>query len=189
MALCREAWPVNLLPSKDRLPRLDHTRLSRQLQHLHEQRTQKMQVFLAEVADGAEVGAVVADDGQEGEVAFAGLGDLAAGIDADAIGVEQQTNEHRGVEGRLAARLHFVGGVEGVQIELTIRYPGGRRRGHFRASRSVGLKACWAYASGSQGRYFLRRGMTMTRPIHTRTGRGLSQRRTPSSSCSEVVQS
>ena len=35
-----------------------------------------MPVDLAEVADGAEVGAVVADDGQEGQIAFAGRGDL-----------------------------------------------------------------------------------------------------------------
>src|SRR6202050_1863687 len=96
----------------------DHTGFSSQLEHLHEQLGQKLQVPLAEIADRAEIGAIIADDGQEGEIPLAGLGDLAAGIDTDAVGVEQQTDEHGGFEGWLAARLHFVGGVEGVQVEL-----------------------------------------------------------------------
>ncbi len=101
-----------------KIAQADHAGLSSKFEHLHEQRGQEFQVLLAEIADGAEVGAVVADDGQEGEVAFAGLGDLAAGVDADAVGVKQQANEHGGIEGRLAACLQFVGFVEGVQVQL-----------------------------------------------------------------------
>jgi hypothetical protein len=65
-----------------------------------------------------KVGAVVADDGQEGEVALAGLGDLAAGVDADAVGVQEQADEQGGIVGRLAAGLALIGSVEGVEVEL-----------------------------------------------------------------------
>ena len=42
---------------------------------------------VAEVADGAEVGSLVADDGQEGEIALTG-GDPAIGEDADAVAID-----------------------------------------------------------------------------------------------------
>ena len=91
--------------------------LAGQAQHLEEQAGEGLQVALTEVADGAEVGAVVAGDGQEGQVALAGGGDLAAGVDADAVGVDQQAGQQSRVEGGLAAGLHLVGGVEGLQVE------------------------------------------------------------------------
>jgi hypothetical protein len=89
----------------------------RQPQDAEKQVGKGVEVLLAEVADGAEVGAVVADNGQEGQVAFAGAGDLAAGVDADRVGVDQQAHQQGGIKGRLAAGFHLVGGVEGVQVE------------------------------------------------------------------------
>src|SRR4051812_28206990 len=79
---------------------------------------QHPEVFLAEVADGAEVGALRADKGQEGEVAFTGQCDLAAGEDADGVGVEQEGGHHARVVGRGTAFLHFIGGVEARQVEM-----------------------------------------------------------------------
>src|SRR5262249_2595313 len=49
-----------------------------QAQHLRKEVGEGFAVELAEVADGAEIGAVVADKGQKGEVAFAGARDRAA---------------------------------------------------------------------------------------------------------------
>lgn len=74
-------------------------RASGQFDSLDEEVGEGVEVGLAEVADGAGVGAVVADDGEEGGVAFAGEGDLAGGEDADAVGVDEQSEEHGGVEG------------------------------------------------------------------------------------------
>ena len=63
-------------------------------------------------------GRSVADDGQERQVAFAGPGDLAAGEDADAVGVEEQTDHHGGIERRGAAGLVLVDGMDRGEIEL-----------------------------------------------------------------------
>ena len=73
---------------------------------------------LPEVTDGAEVGTFRADDGQKSEVALAGEGDLAAGEDADGVGVEEKGGHHTWVVGRGAALLHLIGGVETRQVEL-----------------------------------------------------------------------
>ena len=89
----------------------------RQAEHLHEHIGEGVEVVLAEEADGAEVGAVGADDGQEGEVALAGQGDLSAGEDADAVGVQEQAGHQGGVEGRGAAGLVLVAGVELGEVE------------------------------------------------------------------------
>ena len=79
---------------------------------------QRRQVDLAEIADGAEVGPIGADDGAEGQVAFTGGGDLAAGADAHGIGIDQQGDHHGHVEGRLAAQFLGVILVEGSEVEL-----------------------------------------------------------------------
>src|SRR5271166_1161356 len=72
---------------------------------------------LAEEADSTEVGAILPDDGQEGQVALTGPGNLSAGEDADAIGIQQQTDHHDGIEGRGAAGLVLVGGMDPREIE------------------------------------------------------------------------
>ncbi len=74
-------------------------------------------MLLAEVADGAEVGAVIADDGEEGEVAFAGEGNLAAGEDADAIGVSEEGDHLGGVERRSTASFDLVGSIKGGEVQ------------------------------------------------------------------------
>ena len=118
MALCRDALAAELGAVEGQVAQLDHAQFAGDPQHLDEQIGEALPVDLAEVADGAEVGPVVADDGQEGEIAFAGSGDLAAGEDADAIAIEQQGGHHGDIEGRGAAGLPLVVGVEGVQVEL-----------------------------------------------------------------------
>ena len=73
---------------------------------------------LAKVADGAEVGWIVADDGSEGQIPFTRGGDLAAGADSDAVGVDQERDHHGDIEGGLAAEFVGVMAVEGREIEL-----------------------------------------------------------------------
>jgi len=118
MALCREAWPRELAAVEGQVAQAHQAGLGGQAQHLGEQVGEDFQMALAEVADGAEVGAVVADDGQEGQVALASGGDLATGIDTDAVGIKQQADQQARVERGLPARLHLVGGVEGIEVEL-----------------------------------------------------------------------
>src|SRR5271166_2202929 len=72
---------------------------------------------LAEEADSTEVGAILPDDGQEGQVALTRPGNLSAGEDADAIGIQEQTDHHDGIEGRGAAGLVLVGGMDPREIE------------------------------------------------------------------------
>ena len=73
---------------------------------------------LAKIADGAEVGPIVADDGSKGQIALAGGGDLAAGADAHGVGVDQQRHHHGDVEGGLAAQFLGVILMEGGEVEL-----------------------------------------------------------------------
>ena len=73
---------------------------------------------LAEIADRAKVRPVVADDRQKGQIAFAGQGDLAAGKHAHAVGIEQQADHHRRIEGRGASGFVLIGRIEAAQIQL-----------------------------------------------------------------------
>ena len=47
-----------------------------------------------------------------------GLGDLSAGEDADAIGIQEQTGHHGRIEGRGVAGLVLVGGMDAEKVEL-----------------------------------------------------------------------
>src|ERR1700682_4641948 len=62
-------------------------------------------------------GQVGADDGQERQVAFTSLSDLAAGKDADAVGVEEQADHHGRIERRGAAGFVLVEGMDRGEIE------------------------------------------------------------------------
>jgi hypothetical protein len=74
-------------------------------------------VCLAEVADRAEVGDVVADDDAAGDIDLAASHDLARGAGAGGVAIQQETDHHAGVEGRLAAGLSLVVGKEGCEVE------------------------------------------------------------------------
>src|SRR5262249_45298771 len=91
---------------------------ARYREDFQEQVFEPFAVYSAEVTDGAEVGAVVPDDGQEGEIALTGGRDLAAGDDADAGAVDQQGGHHDEIIRWCATGLALVVSVEGVQVEL-----------------------------------------------------------------------
>ena len=73
---------------------------------------ERLQMQLAEIADGAKIWALLAHNGEEGEVAFAGQSDLAARKHAHAIGIEQQAYHHRRIERGRPPRFLFIGGIE-----------------------------------------------------------------------------
>ena len=75
-------------------------------------------MVFAVVADGAKVGLVIADNGQECEIAFTGHRDLAAGKHADAIRVDQKCGHHLDMKRRLSASVRGIKAVERTQIEL-----------------------------------------------------------------------
>jgi hypothetical protein len=77
---------------------------------------------------------------QERRVALTGLDDLSAGGDADARGIQEQTGHHGGIEGRSAAGLVLVGGmdlgetgrgedIDQEEYQVIVRELGGRRVG------------------------------------------------------------
>ena len=73
---------------------------------------------LAKIADGAEVRPIVADNGSERQIAFAGGVDFSAGADTHGIGIDQERDHHGDVEGRLATELPGVILVERGEVEL-----------------------------------------------------------------------
>ena len=107
-----------MVPSTAIVPRRTSPACFRQPEDLDEHVGEGLEVVLAEQADGAEVGAIIPDDGQERQVALTGPGDLSAGEDADAIGIQQQTDHHGRIEGRGAGGLVLVGGMDLGKIEL-----------------------------------------------------------------------
>ena len=72
---------------------------------------------LAEVADGAEVGDVVADDDAAGDVGVAAAHDLARGAGAGGVAIEQQRDHHPGMERRLAPEFALVVGEDGREVD------------------------------------------------------------------------
>ena len=89
-----------------------------QAQHLEEQGPERRQMDLAEIADRAEVGPIVAHNGSKSQIAFAGGRDLPAGADAQGVGIDQEDHHHGHIERRLVAQLLGVIVVEGCEVHL-----------------------------------------------------------------------
>ena len=94
----------------------DQTRFTAQPEDLAEQPGERLKMTLPEVADGPEVGPLQRAHRHEVEPLLQRPGDPPRGIDALAVGVEQQSNHHRRVVGRVAARL-VVGRHDGAKVE------------------------------------------------------------------------
>ena len=88
-----------------------------QRQNLCEQLPQVLQVALAKVGDGAEIGRVERHNAHEINALAAGLGHAPRGVDAAAIPIEQQRRHHHRVERRLAS-LAGVAGQDLGQVQL-----------------------------------------------------------------------
>ena len=117
MALCREALALTLVPSRAMVPTLARPGQGAELEDLDEEGLQPCQVDLAEVADGAEVGDVLADDDAAGDIDVAPPHDLPRGSGAGGVAVQEQCDHHPGVEGRLAAKLALVVGEDRREVE------------------------------------------------------------------------
>src|SRR6266436_7326536 len=72
---------------------------------------------LTEVADRAEVRTVLAYDGQESQVAFAGQCNLAAGKHPHTVRIQQQADHHRRIERWGTTRFVLVGGIEAASTQ------------------------------------------------------------------------
>ena len=84
---------------------------------MHKDVLERLQMQRAEIADRAKVRALLAHNGDEGQIAFASQRDLAARKHPDAIGIEQQAHHHRRIERRGAPRFLFIGGIETAYIQ------------------------------------------------------------------------
>ena len=109
MALCLLALAASLVPSRATWPSLTSPALRHSCRNLHEERGERGQMVLPEVADGAEVGPLHAGHRHEVETLLAGFGDPPRGVEALGQGVQQERHHHRRVIGRLAARLVVLG--------------------------------------------------------------------------------
>jgi signal transduction histidine kinase len=80
---------------------LDQAGSLAQMQDLPEQRAQRLQVPPAELRHGAEIRRIERHDAHEINALAARLRDAARGVNAAAIGIEQQRRHHHGIERRL----------------------------------------------------------------------------------------
>src|SRR5438270_370842 len=97
--LPRRFWPVRW-------------RFASQTYHRDKHVDECFQMQLTEVADRAEVRTVLAHNGHESQVAFAGQRNLAAGKHPHTIRIQQQADHHRRIERWGTARFVLVGGIE-----------------------------------------------------------------------------
>jgi hypothetical protein len=103
---------LNLRTIHGDVPQFDHARRRSQLQDLDKHADKGIQVELAEIADRAKVRTILPNNGEEGQIAFAGQGNLAAGENADAVAIEQQTHHLGRVKWRGAPSFILVVAVE-----------------------------------------------------------------------------
>jgi hypothetical protein len=84
------------------MPELYEAGLLTQQQHLLEQLAQSLQVPLAEIRYGTEIRHIEPHNAHEIDPLAARLGDPARGVNAAAIGIQQQRRHHDGIKRRLA---------------------------------------------------------------------------------------
>jgi hypothetical protein len=84
------------------MAQLDQAGHLAQAQHLDKKLLQRRRMALAEVADGAEVRTVQPGDRHDIHSLLAGPGQLAAGVDAAAVAIQEQGHQHIAMIGRLA---------------------------------------------------------------------------------------
>ena len=100
------------------LPELHQSCFATELDHFDKERLKALEVDLAKVADGPEVGNVTRDDDPKGRVVFATLHDLARRQDSRAVGVEQEREHHPRIKRRLALRRLLVVSENRTDIEV-----------------------------------------------------------------------
>src|SRR5215470_17013013 len=92
--------------------------VTRDPQHLHKHIAEGVQMQLTKIADGPEVRALCAHNGDERQVPFAGLGDLSAGKHPHAVGIQQQAHHHGWVKRGGTTTFILIGRIETAQIQL-----------------------------------------------------------------------
>ncbi len=100
------------------LAEIDQAGLPTQPQHFEEQTFQVRLVVLAEAADCGVVGRLVCRDDLVRHIRLAGPLDPSAGPLACAVGVQQQADHHRRIEGRVADAVGAVLLVKRLQVDL-----------------------------------------------------------------------
>jgi len=121
MALWRLALALILVPSMGHRAELDQAHLARQLDHLHEQLRELLQVQRTEVADSAVPGEVARAQHPKRQILVQPALDLARAEHACGVPVNQHLDHHRRVKRLVACAATGVAGVEGLQIERVDR--------------------------------------------------------------------
>ena len=99
------------------MPELHQAGRLAQLQNLPEQFAERLQVTLAEIRDGAEIRCVERYNAHEINALAARLGDPPRGVDAAAVGIQQQRRHHGGIIRRLAT-LAAVGAGDPSEVDF-----------------------------------------------------------------------
>ena len=94
------------------VPQLHQPGFSRQTHYVYKYVCERLQMLLPEIADRPKVWALGAHDGEEGQIAFAGQGDLAARKDPHAVGIQQQADHHRRVKWGRASGFVLIGRID-----------------------------------------------------------------------------
>jgi hypothetical protein len=115
---------LDLAAIKRHMPELRQARLRTQLQDLQEQFAQRLQVPLAEIRDGAEIRRIKPNNAHEIDPLPARLGNSARGVDAAAVGIQQQRRHHDGIKRRLAALAAVRAGDLG-EVDLLLHHNAG----------------------------------------------------------------
>src|SRR5205085_5460472 len=95
-------------------------------------------MLLPEIADRPKVRALGAHDGEEGQIAFAGQGELAARKYPHAVRIQQQADHHRRVKRGRASGFVLIGRIETAQVQP--RYRIEQEEGQI-ALRQLGVRA------------------------------------------------
>ena len=90
---------LDFRPIGRHVAQLHQARLGRQAHHLHKHVLERLQMQLAKITDGAKVRTLRPHNGDKGQIAFAGQGNLPARKHPDAVGIKQQADHHRRVVG------------------------------------------------------------------------------------------
>src|SRR5712672_463380 len=101
------------------MPELHPAGLLAQPQNLQEQLTKRLQMSFAEIRDGAEIRWIERHNAHEIDPLAARLGDPTRGIDAAAVGIQQQRRHHGGIIRRLTP-LAAVGAGDLDDVEFIL---------------------------------------------------------------------
>jgi hypothetical protein len=104
--------PLDFRPIGRHVAQPHQPSLTRQTHHLHKHIFEGLQMLLTESADRPKVRALLAHNGDEGQIPFTGPRNFSARKHPDTVRIEQQTDHHRRIKRRGPPRFLLIRGIE-----------------------------------------------------------------------------